>query len=66
MGTWAKAEAVGSGQKEDAYNQRDILKQRFSIMDPCVDLINHITPFSESCFTMHRIKQQDYKGNQLY
>ena len=33
MGVWAKAEAVGSGQKEDAFKHRDILEQRVSIMD---------------------------------
>ena len=33
MGVWAKAEAVGSGQNEDAFKHRDILEQSVSIMD---------------------------------
>ena len=57
MGVWAKAEAVGSGQNEDAFKQRDILEQSLH-HGLCAGLIKLMTPFSESCFTMHIIKQQ--------
>ena len=50
MGVWAKAEAVGSGQNEDAFKQRDILEQSLH-HGLCAGLIKLMTPFSESCFT---------------
>ena len=47
-------------------SQRDILEQRFSIMNPHALLIKLMNPFSAECFITDTVKQYNYKGNQVY